>query len=37
VRHRNELARRARGLSTYKAAQLLDELAPGWRAKTAAA
>lgn len=37
VRHRNELARRARGLSTYKAARLLDELAPGWREKTAAA
>lgn len=35
VRHRNELARRARGLSTYKAARLLDELAPGWRAKPA--
>lgn len=32
VRHRNELARRVRGLTTYKAAQLLDELAPGWRA-----
>ena len=37
VRHRNELARQVRGLSTYKAARLLDELAPGWRAKTAAA
>lgn len=37
VRHRNELARRVRGLTTYRAAQLLDELAPGWRSKTAAA
>lgn len=36
VCHRNELARRARGLSQYKAAQLLDELSPGWRAKRTA-
>jgi len=33
VRHRNELARRVRGLSQYRAAQLLDELAPDWREK----
>lgn len=31
VRHRNELARRVRGLTTYRATQLLDELSPGWR------
>lgn len=28
---RNELARRVRGLTTYRATQLLDELSPGWR------
>ncbi len=33
VRHRNELARRVRGLSHYRAAQLLDEL--DWREKAA--
>lgn len=37
VRHRNELARRVRGLSTYKATQLLNELAPGWQQKKSAA
>jgi hypothetical protein len=33
VRHRNELARRVRGLTPYRATQLLDELAPDWRTK----
>lgn len=37
VRHRNELVRRVRGLTAYKATRLLDELAPDWRTKTAAA
>lgn len=37
VHRRNELVRLVRGLSTYRAALLLDELAPGWRAKKAAA
>lgn len=37
VRHRNELARRVRGLTPYRATQLLDELAPGWRTKKSAA
>lgn len=37
VRHRNELVRRVRGLSTYRATQLLDELAPDWRSKKSAA
>lgn len=37
VRHRNELVRRVRGLSTYRATQLLDELAPDWRTKKSAA
>lgn len=31
VTKRNELARRVRGLTTYRATQLLDELSPGWR------
>jgi len=31
VSKRNELARRVRGLTTYRATQLLDELSPGWR------
>lgn len=37
VRHRNELARRARGLTPYRATKLLDELAPGWRTNKSAA
>lgn len=36
VKQRNVLARRVRGLTAYRAAQLLDELAPGWSAKRAA-
>lgn len=37
VRHRNELVRRARGLTTYRATQLLDEFSPGWRTNKRAA
>jgi hypothetical protein len=37
IHRRNELVRQVRGLSSYRASLLLDELAPGWRAKKAAA
>lgn len=37
VRQRNVLARKVSSLSTYRAAQLLDEHAPGWRARKRAA